>query len=285
MPTSTPTLTYPPTPTLSPASTPLPTPTPSPTSTRTTGNIGDVLINEVQYDPSQSGSDASFEWVELYNCTNDTIDLEGWRISDNYGSDTIPSLTLPSHGFTVIAATQDFHTNFPDFNGTIFFIEDGYIGNGLSNDGDRLVLEDSALTIIDALSYRDNDTEMLPPCQDVVAGHSLERQPAGLDTDQASDFIDNSNPTPGYGLAMPAPTPTPTKVPTPTPTANPTATPTITTTATPTNTPSSSPTPGGTTPLPQESPARSGVFIRAILITAALAFFAVALWFEVRRRR
>ncbi len=244
-----------------------------------------MLINEVQYDPPQSGADAPFEWVELLNCTNEPVELEGWRISDNYDSDPIPSLTLPPHGFAVIAATQDFHTNFPDFTGAIVFIEDGCIGNGLSNDGDRLILKDSASTIIDALSYGDSDTIMLPPCQDVAAGHSLERQPAGMDTDQASDFVDNPNPTPGYGLTTPALTPTPTITPTPTPTASPAATPTITTTVMPTSTPPSSPTPEGTTPPPQESPARSGAVLRAIFITAALALFAIALWFEVRRRR
>jgi hypothetical protein len=244
-----------------------------------------VLINEFQYDSPQSGADAQFEWVELFNCTNETIELEGWRISDNYGSDTIPPLTLPPHGFAVIAATQDFDTNFPEFTGTIVFIEDGQIGNGLSNAGDRLILKDSASIIVDALSYGDDDTIMLPPCQDVDAGHSLERQPAGFDTDQASDFVDNPNPTPGSGLVAIAPTPTPTIIPTPTPTAVPTATPTVTITATPTNTPASSPTPEGTTPPPQISPASSGVVIRAILITAALALFAIALWIEVRRRR
>jgi hypothetical protein len=243
------------------------------------------VINEVQYDSLQSGADAQFEWVELFNCTNEPVELVGWIISDNYGSDAIPSLTLPPHGFAVIAATQDFYTNFPDFIGTIVFIEDGCIGNGLSNKGDRLILEDSIATIIDALSYGDNDTIMLPSCQDVAAGHSLERQPAGMDTDRASDFVDNPNPTPGYGLASPALTPTPTITPMPTPTASPTATPTITTTAMPTSTPPGSPTPEGTTPPPQESPAHSGVAIRAIAIATALAFFALIFWLGIRQRR
>jgi hypothetical protein len=194
-------------------------------------------------------------------------------------------LTLPSYGFAVIAATQDFETNFPDFTCTIVYINDSDIGNGLSNNGDRLVLEDSASTMIDALSYGSNDTILLPPCQDVAAGHSLERQPAGLDTDQASDFVDNPNPTPCSGLTTPTPTPTPATTPTPTPTAVPTTTPTNTPTVSPTSTPPSSPTPEGTTPPPQESPVLSGAVLRAILIAAALALLAIALWFEVRRRR
>ena len=258
-PTPTPTPTSTPTPTPSPTATPpiSPTPSPSPTPAGTTANRGDVLINEVQYNPPQPGPDASFEWVELFNHTNETIDLEGWRISDNTEYDTIPSLALPPEGFAVIAATEDFYTNFPHFTGTAVFLDDGHIGNGLSNEGDRLILEDSAGTIIDALSYGDDATIMSPPCPKVAAGHSVERLPAG------GEFVDNPNPTPGYGLSPPIPTPT----------AGPTATPTIAPTAT------------SPTPPPEESPDSPGVALRAILIAAALAFFALAFWLRSRRKR
>jgi len=97
----------------------------------------------------------------------------------------------------VVAARTDFYTNFPDFSGNIVFMADGSIGNGLSNTGDRLNLVDPAGKIIDSLSYSEDNTIMLPPCQDVPEGHSLERQPAGLDTNQASDFVDNATPSPG----------------------------------------------------------------------------------------
>jgi len=257
----------------------MPTPTPSPTTNGTVADIGDVLINEIQYDSPQTGTDALFEWMELFNCTNETIELEGWIISDNYSSDPIPPLTLLTQGFAVIAASQDFYTSFPNFNGTIAFIGDGHIGNGLSNDGDCLILEDSAETVIDAMSYGDDNSILLPPCLDVAEGHSLERQPAGFDTDQASDFTDNSEPTPGYGLSPS------TSSPTPTPTAGPTDTPTTTPTATPGTSPTGSPTPESTTPPSQESPALSGAVLRAILITAALAFFAIVFWFGIRKRR
>jgi len=242
-------------------------PTPNPTLNGTMANKGDVLINEIQHDPPQPGTDAAFEWVELFNCTNETTELEGWNISDNYGSDPVPSLTLAPHGFAVIAATQDFYTNFPDFTGTIVFVEDGRIGNGLNNNGDCLILEDSAATIIDALSYGD-DASITLHCTGVSPGNSLERSPAG------GDFIDNPNPTPGYGLALPTPTPTMAQ----TPTAGPTATPTIAMTATPT-------TPDDTTPPPEESPVLTGGALRAILIVAALAFFALVFWLVIRRRR
>ena len=229
------------------------------------------MINELQYNPPQAGPDASFEWVELFNPTADTIQLIGWGIEDNTEYDTIPSLILPPNGFAVIAATEDFRTNFPGFDGSIVVIEDGSIGNGLSNEGDHLILMDSVGTIVDALSYGDDDTIMSPPCPKVAEGHSLERSPAG------GEFVNNSDPTPGYGLALDA-------TPTPTTTPGPTASATVTPTATPTSSPPSSPTPQGTTPPPEETAASPGVALRAILIVAALAFFVIA-FMLIRRRR
>jgi len=183
--------------------------------------------------------------------------LTGWGIADNHGIDYIASLQLPPGGFAVIAAGADFYDNFPDFNGDIVFIADGSIGNGLNNGGDRLVLTDPTGKIIDALSYGDDATMMSPPCQDVAEGHSLERQPAGLDTDQASDFVDNETPSPGYGLESATPTPTSTPTPTTTPTPTPTPTPTVSPSPTPATMPTPTVTPSPTvtlTPMPTPTP-------------------------------
>jgi hypothetical protein len=132
-------------------------PTPSPTATP--ADEGDVVINEVQYDPPQQGTDSAFEWLERFSSSSHSIDLTGWSISDNHESDPITSLSLPPGGFAVVAARADFYTNFPDFSGNIVFMADGSIGNGLSNTGDRLMLVDSTGKIIDALSYGDDNTK------------------------------------------------------------------------------------------------------------------------------
>jgi LPXTG-motif cell wall-anchored protein len=171
---------------------------------------GAVVINEVQYDTVQSGTDSAYEWIELLNRTGEVIDLRGWEIEDNYGRDTLPSLVLAPGGYGILAATTSFYENFPGFAGVIAFVEDGRIGNGLSNEGDRLILRDASGKVIDALSYGDDGTIMNPACAKVAAGHSLERCPAGVDSGVARDFIDNGAPTPGYSLiACPTSTPTP----------------------------------------------------------------------------
>ncbi len=176
------------------------------------------MINEVQYDPVQGGTDVAFEWLELLNRTGGTVDLTGWGIADNNSIDYLPSLLLAPGDFAVIAAGSGFYDNFTDFTGDIVFVADGSIGNGLNNGGDRLILTDFTDRVIDALSYGDDTSVMLPSCLDVSGGHSLERQPAGLDTDHASDFVDNGSPSPGDGLefATPAYTPVTTMIPPPT---------------------------------------------------------------------
>lgn len=258
--TPTPTATPPATPTQGEAS------TPSPPPMGTTASRGQVLINEVLYDPVQS-PEASFEWVELYNPTDSAVELIGWTIRDNYESDPIPPISLPPGGFAVVAATEDFISAFPHFDGSIVYL-DGTIGNGLNNsDGDQVVLADSAGNVVDSLSYGGDASQMSTPCPRVAQGHSLERSPQG------GQFADNPVPSPGGGLSPP---PSPTPQPTPTPTVAETAQPAPTATQ-PTAPPTGSPPPGRPS-LPQNAQ-------RAIVVVSALAVFVVILLVGRWRRR
>jgi hypothetical protein len=209
-----------PTPTLSPTptavSSPTPSASPSPTPTGTVANRGDILVNEVQYNPPQSGTDAAYEWVELYNTCNETVKLAGWDIRDNGGYDLIPLLNISPHGFVIIAASENFSANFLNYLGEIGYIADGVIGNGLGNNGDRLIIKDSLGTVIDEFSYGDDESITSAPHKKVAEGHSMERRPAG------GEFIDNAEPTPGRGLPYATPIPTANPTSTPTPSVSPT---------------------------------------------------------------
>ncbi|PJE67533.1 signal peptidase I, partial [Candidatus Shapirobacteria bacterium CG10_big_fil_rev_8_21_14_0_10_40_9] len=245
-------------------------------------NPGDVVVNEVEYNTHQPDIDAAYEWFELYNNTSLPVTLSGWTITDNNATDTIPDLTIASKGFAVVAASSTgFATNYPDFSGTIVYILDGIIGNGLSNTGDRLVLKKADGVEIDAVSYGTDTYAFSPACPDVATGHSLSRSPAGHDTNIAADWIDiysgSSPPGPNPGtnphnedgsLIVPTTTPEPSVTPTvtPTPTLTPTVTPELSSessaspsativepTPTPSPTPEASPTPTPS-PSPEVSP-------------------------------
>jgi len=233
-----------------------PTPEPPPPTAR-------VVINEVEYDSVQTGVDSDYEWFELYNNTSSPITLSGWTITDNHSSDTIPDLTLPANGFAVVAAKESgFKTNYSGFSGLIVYVTDGEVGNGLANDGDRLVLKNNTGAEIDAVSWGTDKSAFTPSVPSVDAGHSISRKEKGVDTNTAADWMDTHigstppGPNPGTNPHPPDLT-EPTSTPSPTPEASPTSTPTVEPTPTPSPVPETSPTPTPTiepSPTPEPTP-------------------------------
>ncbi len=59
-----------------------------------------IIITEVLYDAPNS--DATEEWIELYNPTSSAIDVTGWSVSDNAGTFTISGV-IAANGYLVIA--------------------------------------------------------------------------------------------------------------------------------------------------------------------------------------
>jgi hypothetical protein len=145
------------------------------------------------------GDDAAREWVELYNAGPESVELGGWSLADNVAADTLPPAALPPGAYAVVAASPDFRRQYRAFQGALLVLADGRIGNGLANDGDRLLLLDEEGRTVDALSYGVDHEFFEPPAPAVPPGHSLERFPSERDTDTAADFRDNAYPSPGAG--------------------------------------------------------------------------------------
>ncbi len=109
--------------------------------------FNDVVINEIMYKP-QSGEP---EWVELFNRSDEEINLRGWQFLDasssfNFATD---SLILLPNEYLVLSddeAISDFH----DVTSTIIF------GNlpSLNNSGDFIAIKDSLDRFIDSLTYQ-----------------------------------------------------------------------------------------------------------------------------------
>ena len=92
--------------------------------------IGDIVINEFVCDPS----DTDTEWIELYNNSGRAFDLTGWTIEEGSGAKTSVSGTISAEG------------------SARFFVVEKPKGN-LNNDGDKMVLRDSAGALIDEIAY------------------------------------------------------------------------------------------------------------------------------------
>jgi hypothetical protein len=167
--------------------------------TITTGEWPSLIINKVYYDvDDEHGDDSANEWIELYNPTDQPIDITGWKIADNSGQDTLASSTgqiiIPALGFAIITDNSSTWNYWNIPAGVIKIELNGLIGNGLANGGDKLILKNLQGEEVDAMSYGTDTSIFNPSIPDIDEGHLLARVPTGLDTDQASDWQDLSLP-------------------------------------------------------------------------------------------
>ncbi len=108
-----------------------------------------LIINEIMY--NSPGTDE--EWVELYNNTGSTINLENWKLLDDNASHTpivFPAgLSIdPNDYFTVEIATGGNFPFTPDYDGSGNFA----LGNG----GDAVRLYNADGFLVDIVNYDDN---------------------------------------------------------------------------------------------------------------------------------
>lgn len=109
-------------------------------------NYNDFIINEIMYAPS-SGEP---EWIEIFNRTNDSINLKKWKIGDNSSSLTITTndLFVQPLSFFILSrdsSIKNFFANINDFVSLNL--------PSLNNNGDAVVLKDSLSNLIDSLNY------------------------------------------------------------------------------------------------------------------------------------
>lgn len=125
---------------------------------------GQVLINEFMFHPGkgkpgQTGyvaEDTQKEFIELLNLGASAVDLQGWRLGHAVAF-TFPAVTLPAHGYLVVAADADtarfraaYQANYPAITNAV--IVGGWSGR-LRNSGDTIELNDVTGATVDSVSY------------------------------------------------------------------------------------------------------------------------------------
>ncbi len=115
-----------------------------------------LLISEVVPSPVES----SAEWVELYNCGQDALNLTGVQLADESGKSCSFDLALPSGDFAVLTADlAAFLREYPQANRQkILQVEDLV---SLNNSRDVLVLSDGLGAVFDSVSYGKSDADKL----------------------------------------------------------------------------------------------------------------------------
>ena len=111
-----------------------------------------VVINEINYNSLDSFDPD--DWVEIYNSSNETIDLGSWLLKDDNDDHifTIPlnTLLLPNQYLVFCTDTIKFAALFPDVNPYY-----GDLGFGLGGGGDIVRLFDYNGLLVDIVEYDD----------------------------------------------------------------------------------------------------------------------------------
>ena len=149
-----------------------------------------IVINEINYNSLDTLFNPE-DWIELYNPTNQIIDISSWQFKDEDDIHvfTIPENTSLSSGEYLVLCREEalFTSAFPEVS--------NYIGDfefGLAGGGELLRLFNAEGAIIDSVDYNDSDPW---PFEADGHGPTLELVDAMSD----NTFADNWAASAGYG--------------------------------------------------------------------------------------
>jgi hypothetical protein len=155
---------------------------PEETTTTTIEGVDHLIITEVLYDPI--GKESEEEFVEIYNPTDETVNLSGWIIEDNAGSWSFPGVEIISLSYYRISRDN---TGFSTLHGCDPDIDT--FTRGLNNGGDQLMLKNGE-DIIDFVAWGEGYDDAYPEWNlDVEEGKTISRNI--VDTDSASDWAES----------------------------------------------------------------------------------------------
>ena len=127
----------------------------------------DIIINEFMPDPLDTIGLPNSEFIELYNRSTKTIDLEGFKFWNGKVKTILPNFKLKPNNYVIIY-TRKSTVHFGNFGDTLPVAK----LISLSNPGDTFYLESPENLVIDAASY---DISFYQNAKKADGGWSLER--------------------------------------------------------------------------------------------------------------
>jgi len=132
----------------------------------------EVVINEFAPDPSPVIGLPEAEYIEVFNTSNNYIDIEGWRVSDASSTGTVQSYILGPGEYVLLVANADL---------PLFSFAGNAVGvtsfPSLNNSGDEIILQDAGEVLIDRLTY------------DLSWYNDVEKQSGGYSIEQINPFL------------------------------------------------------------------------------------------------
>lgn len=111
-------------------------------------NPNDIVINEIMPDPSPVVNLPEAEFIELYNHTNQNIDLSNWMLTVGSSSKFIPAGSIEANGYVILCSTSaigDFQSY-----GNVIAIPSF---PSLTNSGSTIEIRDNNQTLINKVTY------------------------------------------------------------------------------------------------------------------------------------
>lgn len=117
----------------------------------------DIAITEWITNPG--GSDATDEWMEIFNFGAVSVDIQNWRVEDEDADDdliTASSFVIPAGGYVILAKNKAaFETQWLGGFTNSNVIE--VAGLTLANGADELIIRDASSTVVWSLAYQNDD--------------------------------------------------------------------------------------------------------------------------------
>jgi len=154
-----------------------------------------LIISEILYDAPNS--DTTEEWIEIHNPTTTAINIDGWTLSDNVGTNTLPSYSIEAGGYFIFARDS------AAFNALYGFSPDSdAMTLALGNTGDQLILKDNNGVEVDFVAWESYVTGWTVSAIDKTIRRISDANGEAIDTDSPSDWENSGSlgdPGAGYG--------------------------------------------------------------------------------------
>jgi hypothetical protein len=113
-------------------------------------NTGDVVINELMVDPNPVVALPDFEYLELYNTSQNSIDLNGWTLTIGTSEKVFAGGIIPAKGYLIVAKET------AELELSPYGLFYGFSSFSLTNSGQTLVLSNKEGEEINQITYNDD---------------------------------------------------------------------------------------------------------------------------------